>query len=114
MNIQSGFYEISGGVFSMFKPNKDVSGNPLTTNITISGGTYVTTSLPQGSTFRLAWTGVGPFSYRTGSTVSISATPNDIKVISGVIEVQSFGQDNYISIYGIGPGYCNITGGTGG
>lgn len=98
----------------LFKPNKDGSNNPLVVNVTISAGSYSTSALPSGTSQRLVWTGVGPFSYKTGTSAMTPASANDIKVIAGVIETQSFGTDTHISIYGIGPGYCNITGGAGG
>lgn len=98
----------------LFKPSKDGSNNPLVTNIIISAGAATTSAMPSGTSQRLVWTGVGPFAYKTGTSAMTPATANDMKVISGVIETQSFGTDTHISIYGIGPGFCNITGGVGG
>jgi hypothetical protein len=111
-NVNSAYVE--GDTVGVFKPSKDGSNNPLVTNLILSAGSYVTSALPQGTTQRLVWTGVGPFAYKTGTSAMTPATATDIKVIAGVIETQSFGTDTHISVYGIGPGYCNITGGAGG
>lgn len=105
---------VQGDSVGIFKPNKDGSNNPLIVNFTISAGAASTSALPLGTSQRLVWTGVGPFAYKTGTSAMTPATGSDMRVISGVIETQSFGTDTHISIYGIGPGYCNITGGAGG
>lgn len=105
---------VEEGSVGLFKPNKDGSNNPLVMNMTISAGAATTSAMPLGTSQRLVWTGIGPFAYKTGTSAMTPATGTDMRVIAGVIETQSFGTDTHISIYGIGPGFCNITGGAGG
>jgi hypothetical protein len=94
-----------------FSMNKKSDGSLEMVSITISAGQYLTSALPIGPSYLFQYTGIGPFTIKTGDENVIS-TSNDLPTFSGLREILYI-KDSHISIYGIGPGTVTIVGGVG-
>ena len=94
-----------------FSMNKNQDGSIAMTTITVSAGQYITSALPIGPSYLFQYSGIGPFTIKTGD-ITVSATPNDLPAFSGLREVLYI-TDAYVSLYGVGPGSVTIVGGVG-
>lgn len=94
-----------------FKINKLPNGDPDLISFTITPGNYSTLKLPNGPEYLFQWLGVGPFTFNTGD-ISITSDVGGIPATAGLREIISI-TDEYISVFGIGPGTLTIVGGSG-